>query len=372
VEIREVGRRLRVSVLLEGSVRKSGERLRIAVRLMSATSGHQLWSAVYDRDTADVFALQDEVARAVADALEITLGPKDKAVLRTPPTSSLQAYDCYLRGRKFYYGYGPREMEFALQLFTRAIGFDPDYALAYAGLADCWSYIYLYAERSETVRLQAEWAGQKAVELAPHSAQAHVSQAIALSLGRSEDAAAAFETALRLDPGLFEAHYFYARYSFARGDREKAAASYEAAMRARPEDYQAPLLVAQTYDYLGMPDAANEARERGVMMAEQQLAFNPDDARALYMGANGLVALGRCHEGRRWAERALEIRPNDGMLLYNIGCVYSMLGCAKEAIACLQRAVCNGVREKGWFEHDDNLDPLRADPEFIALMQQLG
>jgi len=295
------------------------------------------------------------------------------AVAGQARTKDLGAHDFYLRGRSFYYRYGPRDVEYAIQMFIQAIEGDACYALAYAGLADCWSYLYLYAGRKEGAREQADWASSKAVELAPASAQAHASRALALSLSlRDEEAEKAFETALRLDPNVFEAHYFYARHCFVRGQADKAVRLYEATMRVRPEDYQAPLLAAQIYDDLGRPADGKASRERGIRAAEWHLRLNPDDARAMYMAANGMAALGQKERAREWVERALGARPDDPMTLYNAGCIYSLLGCAEEAISCLEKAAGLGLAEKGWYEHDSNLDPLRGHPRFKALLERLG
>jgi non-specific serine/threonine protein kinase len=369
---RTIGRRLRVGAVLEGSVRKAGNRLRISAQLVSAETGFQLWSERYDREVSDIFAIQDEIAHRIVDALRVTLTPKERGALRRVPTRDVQAYDYYLRGRRFYYQFGRRDIEFALQLFSRAIELDPNYALAYAGLADCWSYLYLYAERVATLREQAETASRRAIELAPDSAQAQASRALALSLsGRDDEAEQAFETAMRLDPNLFEAHYFYARHRFVRGQLEEAARLYEQAMRIRPEDYQAPLLVAQIYDDLGRHEDAAAARRRGIDIAEQQLAANPVDARAVYMAANGMVALGELDRGREWAERALAMGPQEPMVLYNVGCIYALLGLPDLAIDCLDNAVSHGLGQRGWYEHDSNLDSLRSHPRFHALMTRL-
>jgi TolB-like protein len=371
-DVHQLGHRLRVRHLLEGSVRKSDERLRIAVQLIDAESGYQLWSQRYDREVKDIFAIQEEIAGSIAQALEVKLSTKERAALAAPPTRSVQAYDCYLRGRKFYYGYGPRDVRLAQQLFTEAIALDPAYALAYAGLADCWSYIYLNAERSEAARQQADWASARAVELDPGSAQAHASRAVALSLnGCNEAAEEAFETALRLDPDLFEAHYFYARHAFACGQSEKAVRLYESAMRVRPEDYQSPLLVAQSYDDLGRREEARAARLKGIELAEQHVGLNPEDVRALYMAANGMAALGQTERAREWAGRARALRPEDPMVLYNVSCIFSLLGCLDDALNCLENAFRLGLRYKGWYQHDSNLDPLRSHPRFQDLMRQL-
>jgi TolB-like protein/Flp pilus assembly protein TadD len=371
-EPREIGRRLNVETLLEGSVRKSGNRLRITAQLVDAARGHHLWSESFDREMKDVFEIQEEIARNIVRALQITLSPQEKGALRQVPTSHVQAYDYYLRGRSFYYQYGKHDIEFALQLFSRATELDPGYALAYAGLADCWSYIFLYSERRESVRLQAEAASRRAVELAPDSAEAQTSYALAMSAGGNrEEAERGFETAIRLDPGLFEARYFYARHAFVNGDLEKAARLFEEASRVRPNDYQSPLLVAQIYDAQGRQEDGHAARRRGVDLVAERIDLHPDDARALYMGANGLVALGEREKGLEWARRARDIAPDEPMLLYNLGCIYSLAGEIEEALDCLERAIAHGLIQKGWYEHDSNLDPLREHPRYRALIEKL-
>ncbi len=371
-EGREISRRLHVRTLLEGSVRKSGDRVRIAVQLDDAQTGYQLWAARYDRETRDIFAVQDEIARAVVGALRLALTPPQAARLWRPGTREVRAYDCYLRGRKLYEQYGTREVESARELFSRATELDTAYPQAYAGMADCWSYLYLYQDRSELNRANAERASLQAVTLDHDSAQAQASRGLALSLGgRDQEAECAFETAVRLDPGLFEAHYFYARHAFASGQAQKALRLYEEAMRVRPEDYQAPLLAAQIYDDCGRGDDAAAVRRLGVERARRQLEADPDDARALYMAANGMAALGERERAREWAERARALRPDDGMVLYNVACVFALLGLEEPALECLERAVRGGLRQKGWYERDSNLDPLRSYQRFQELLREL-
>lgn len=369
---RGIGHRLRVKTLLEGSVRKAGDRLRIAVQLADAESGFQLWSASYDRALTDIFAIQAEIGNGIVEQLQVTLGPREGAAF-PPPTADVQAYDCYLRGRSFYYRYGPRDVRFALEMFSQAAAIDPGYAQAYAGLADCWSYLYLNADRSDTIREKAQWASSKAVEMDPASAQAQASHGLSLSLsGQDQEAERAFAEAMRLDAGLFEAHYFHARHCFARGRLEEAVRSYERAMEAGPDDFQSPLLVAQSYEAMGCADEARAARQRGIEAARRHLRLNPDNARAVYMAANGFAGLGDFSQARAWAGRALEMAPEDPMTLYNLGCIYSMIGDLEQAIGCLEGAVSRGLAYKGWYENDSNLDPLRGHPRFIALLQNMG
>jgi adenylate cyclase len=372
-DVREIGQRLRVGALLEGSVRKADGRVRVTVQLTDAGTGYQLWSGRFERDMSDIFAIQDEIGMKVVEGLELTLTPEEHGAFSKTPTSNADAYEYYLRGRNFYYCYDRRNVEFATQLFSRAAELDPAYALAHAGLADCWSYLYLYAKRCDEYRLHAEAASERAVRLDPACAQAQASRGLALSLARRDrEAGEAFDAAIRLDPNLFEAHYFYARHCFASGDREKAVRLYEAAIRVRPEDYQVPLLVAQSYEVLGRSEQARDSRIRGIAAAEEHLRFNPDDARAVYMAANGFVALGERGRGREWADKALEMKPDEPMVLFNVACIYSMLGMPEQAVGCLERAVDNGLTQKGWIDHDDNLDSLRSLPRFQALQARLS
>ncbi len=371
-DIRKIGRTLGVGAVLEGSVRKSGNQLRITVQLINVADGCHMWSERYDRELKDVFAIQDEIARSIAATLQVTLTQGESEALAKMPTADLVAYDYYLRGKQFLYQYKGKGVEFALQMFSQAIESDPEFARAHAGIADCCSFLYMYAGSHPKHREQADAASRKALELAPESAEAWTSRGIALTLkGQYDEAEGAFLTAIQHDPRLYEAYYFYARAAFAQGRPKKAIELYEKASQVNPHDYQAPLLVAQIYADLGRRQEAEVSRVRGIQVAQARLKLNPDDSRALYMGANGLVGLGKCEQGLEWANRALMIDPEEPMVLYNVACIQSLAGRTEEALDSLERAVRNGLTQRGWIEHDSNLDPLRAHPRFEALLKLL-
>ena len=368
----QIGRQLHVRTLLEGSVRKVGQQVRIAAQLTDAGTGFQLWSERFDRELEDIFAIQEGIARSVVAALQLTLSPQEISALGATQTTDVKAYDTYLRGRKFYYQYRRRGIEFALQMFSTAIEFDPSYANAYAGIADCCTFLHLNVERRQEHRDSALSASRRALELAPDSAQVHASRGAALSMAdEHEGSEAAFETAIRLDPTLFEAQYFYARDCFAQGKLDKAARLFEQASVVRPEDYLSPLLVSQIYDSLGRDNMARESRLKGIRIAEQHLKLHPDDARALYFAANAMVMLGDIEKGLEWTRRAIEMEPDDSMVLYNVGCILSGAGQIEEAIDRLEKAAKLGLTHKAWYEMDSNLDPLRAHPRFQALLNTL-
>ncbi len=370
---REIGAQLGVCTLLGGSVRKAGRRLRISVELTDVASGDRLWAEQFDRELKAVFAIQEEIAQAVVNALEITLSPRERRALKQVATADAQAYDFYLRGRNFFYQARRRGLTFALQMFSRAIEFDPNYALAYAGIADCHAFMFLNFERAEIHRREADAASLKALELDPELAEAYVARGVALSVNeRMSEAEKAFETALRINPRLFDACYYYARHRFQQGQPELALPLYEQASRLRPDDYQSPLLVAQIFDDLGRPEEARARRQRGVKLVEERLDLVPDDVRALYMGANGLVALGEREKGLAWARRARDIEPDEPMLLYNLACIYSLAGETETALDCLENAVALGLSHRRWIENDSNLDAVRGSPRYAAVLRSIS
>jgi tetratricopeptide (TPR) repeat protein len=372
MDSREIGRRLGVGVLLEGSIRKQGLRLRITADLIDVSNGYSLWTKRYDRETRDVFEIQDEIARSIADALKVQLSQQEKSAMLKGSTRHLEAYSFYLRGRQYFYQYKEKSMQYALQMFSKAIELDPRYARAYAGIADCCSFLYMYAGNREEEREKALSASERALELNPESAEAHASRGVALYLqGNYQEAELSFETAIQLDDTLFEAYYFYARTAFVQGELERAIELFEKAGQERADDYQCALLVAQIYDEMGREAEATATRRRGVRIVEELIAFNPDDSRALYMGGNGLVALGETEKGLEWARKALAIDPEEPMVLYNVACVYSLAGEADQALQCLETAVRSGLRQRGWLEHDSNLDLIREQPRFQALLDEL-
>jgi TolB-like protein/Flp pilus assembly protein TadD/tRNA A-37 threonylcarbamoyl transferase component Bud32 len=371
-DIRQVGEQLNVSTVLEGSVRKAGERIRITVQLINVADGYHLWSERYDRDLEDVFAVQDEIAENIVRALRVVLTEDEKRAIEKPRTGNLQAYEYYLRGRQFFHQFREKGHQFARRMFARAIEIDPNYVLAYAGTADCSSFLYTWWDPSEANLEQADTASRKALELDPNLAEAHASRGLALTLSkRYDEAEKEFETAIKLDPQLFEAYYFYGRSCFQRGLFDGAAKWFELAASVRPEDFQTPSLLAQAYDALGRKAESDAARHRAVRIIEQHLDLNPDDARALYLGAIDLCMLGEPGRSRDWADRALSVDPEDPAVLYNVACAYARLGLADLALDCLEKATLNGAGHRAWIENDPDLNSLRAHPRFQEMLSRI-
>lgn len=371
-DLLETARQLNASVLLEGSVRKMGKQLRIHAELIDPEKGINLWSGRFDRSIEDIFAVQDEIAQNITGALKVKLGSRQMRNISTIQTRNVNAYNFYIRGRRYYNQFSLHGVKLAQQMYEKAIAEDENYALAHCGLSDVFAYLYLYELSSEENLFRAHHYSTRAIEIDPLLARAHVSKGVALSLEHHmEESESAFERAISLDPQLFEAWYWYARICFVQGKLEKAAHLFETANRVQPEDFQSALLAGQVYADLGLAMKAREARERGVHLAERHIELNPEDARAYYLGANGLMALGETEKSLDWLHRALELDPNDGMLLYNAGCIYALAGLKEEALNALERAVQGGLKQKGWFENDSNLDGIREDPRFDKLLEKM-
>ncbi|MCP3933387.1 MAG: tetratricopeptide repeat protein [Bacteroidetes bacterium] len=372
MDIRKIGKRLNATVILEGTVRKQGHKFRISAELVDTNSGLNIWSGRFDREMKDVFVVQDEIARNIAKALEVRLIPKQAGGIQDRQTENIEAYSFFLKGQRFYYQFSPKSVEWALSMFQKAIEIDDEYALAYCGMVDCYAYLHLYVGNPEENRKKADEASLKAIELAPLLAEAITARGVALFLNKqAKEAEEAFAKAIKYNPHLFEAWYQYARACFVQGKLGKAARLFEKASQADPEDYQSLLLAGQMYEDLGIQKLADKYRERGIKIAENHLRLNPGDTRALYLGANGLVALGKKEKGLEWVQRALIIDPDDQMLLYNAGCIYAMLNMQDEALNCLENSVSAGLTQKGWFENDSNLDNLRDHPRFKTLMKKV-
>src|SRR6266581_3333246 len=356
-DIGEVGRKLKVHTVLEGSVRKAGNRLRVTAQLINVADGYHLWSERYDRQLEDVFEIQDQIAENIVRALRVVLGEDEYRAIETAPTENIQAYEYYLRGRQIQHQMRRSAMQYARRMFDRAIEIDPNFARAHAGIAECCSFLYMYWDGSKANLEAADASSQRALELDPASAEAHTSRGVALTLRRDyREARQEFEAALRLNPMLFEAHYFYGRACFAEGKLEEAVSHYRDGWRVRPEDYQAILLSTDALGKLGWDDQALEAARQGIRVADAHLELNPDDARAYLLSAAALMRLGQRDQALERTRRAFAIDPEDSMVLYNVACVYALAGSSNEAIDHLDKAIQNGLGQREWLESDSALD----------------
>ncbi len=372
VKVQQVSQDLRVKFILEGSVRKAGPRVRVNAQLVEGKDGGHVWADRYDRDLTDIFAIQDEITHTIVDQLKVKLLPEEKKVLDRAPTENFEAYTYYLRGRQFLHRRSKTYLLLAKRMFEKAVELDPLYARAYAGIADCDSFLFLHY--SAEISIDGILAtSAKALELEEGLAEAHTSRGLALSLrGRYPEAMTEFDRAIALDPNLFEAHYFCARACFAQGKLDEAARLFQHAADIKPDDYQALLVLIGVLRSLGRDQDMRAAAEEGVLRAERELVRHPANPRPAYLGAVGLAVLGQLDRAKDWAARALAIDPEDVLAQYNVACFYSLAGEHEKAIdlllALLPRA---GRQTKEWVKHDSDLNPIRSHARFTGVVELL-
>lgn len=360
----EIAGDLGVGYLLHGSVRKAGPKVRITAQLTEGASGGQVWADRYDRDLTDIFALQDEITKAIVAQLKVRLLPRERKAIEQAPTRNVEAYTYFLRGRDYFHRGSRTYYNLAKRMFARAIELDPSYARAHAGLADCDAFLYMdYSE--ETADAVLANSG-RALALEPQLADAHASRGLALAIvHRYAEAEAEFAAALAIAPDLFELHYFQGRSCYAQGRLEDTARHWERAAEVKPEDYQTLILLNQVYASLGREADAVRCATRGVDRAERAFARNPENPRPAYFMATALAKLNDTKRAEQWARTALAIAPDDYLTLYNIACYYSVGGRPDEAFELLSRLLpLSNADMRAWILRDSDFDPLHADPRW--------
>ena len=365
--VTEIGRRLQVQTVLEGSVRKSGDRLRITAQLVKTRDGYHLWSRQYDRGLEDIFEIQEEIAESIASALSVTLKRTDKEGWQHVDT---KAYDFFLRGQSYFARQNLQDTVYARQMFNRALDVDPAYGRAWAGLAYTYGFEYMYFNATHVNLEEALRTSRKALELAPNLAESHVSAGIANCMVQDyKNADTEFEAAIELDPKNFDAWYFFGRSKVHEGVLERALELFGQAARTRPEDCQSVLLQVQLYYSLGDETRALEASREGIRRARAVLDLNPDDVRALNMGAFALIRLGEREEAMKWMQASVEKAPMDSVVHYNAACLYALAGEVEKSLDCLEDCHFKvGNLNREWLEHDSDLDSVRNHPRYAELV----
>jgi adenylate cyclase len=333
------------------------------------SDGYRLWYERFDRDIRDIFAIEDEIAEHIAQALRLTL--ERKAAPHSGPMTShdAEAYQLYLQGRQFFHQHRRKTFEIALQTFSRAIELAPAYARAYAGIADCNSFLNLYFGHKGEAIAAADAASAKALALDDDLAEAHASRGMALfTQDRLDEAERELQRAIELAPRQYESHYIYGRVSFSRGHISDAAAHFREACAINSEAYDCWYLLGMCYRRLKDTERAHSADLECIEAVKKLVRLHPDDTRAWTMGAAVLAELGEPERAAAWVAQALAVDADEPIIEYNAACVYIALGRLDDAIACLQATAGFGGISRAWLENDPDLDPLRGDPRFKALV----
>ncbi len=371
IHIPTVAEKLGVSTIVEGSVQRVGDRVRITVQVIDALNDDHLWAKNYDRKLDDIFAVQDEIAGQIVESLHLTLSLAEQRNVTDQTTENYEAYDYYLRGRNHYHRSDSGHLAAALRMFDKAIKLDPNYALAHAGRAYCLTDAYLYRRQEEPTLERAIESSIKAVELAEHLAESHTARGLVLMAAEEFAAAeASFERAIAISPNLYEPLHFYGRMALVSGDRPKALELFRNAAATRPDDYQAAAQIANLLRDLGSQEELVAAIATARRAAEKAIEIDSTHSRAMCFLAIMLQQQGDTKKGNYWIERALTTAPDIAGTSFNAACFYALVGETELALDQLERAYDLGNRHKGWFETDMDLESIRHHPRYKALMER--
>jgi len=366
VTAQQVGQQLGAAYVLEGSIRRSGNRVRITAQLVEASTRHSVWAERYDRQLEDVFAIQEEIARSIAQALRITLTPREEKSIAHKPTENPQAYDFYLRGKSYT---RRQDTDYALQMFDQAIQLDPNFALAHAGIAHLCGLIYEIREQNPKWIERALAACDRATALAPDLPEVLVARArLFYAQKRFEESALLAWRAIERKPDCDGSWNILGRAYFASGRNEDAAALAERAIEANGDDYNTYIPYEQALEKLGRKKEADRLREAEIRVLRQQLELVPEDVRARILLASDLATFGQAEESVRHLQTAVALRPGDPITLYNAACTYGGLGRKTEALETLKKAFATGYSHRHWASKDTDLNCLHDDPEFRKLV----
>jgi TolB-like protein/cytochrome c-type biogenesis protein CcmH/NrfG len=367
-DLKTIGRELGARYIVGGGVRKFHDSVRITVQLVDVVTNRQIWGDTYKGKLDDIFEIQEQVAKQIVEALKLKLSFSEKLSLTKRQTGNVQAYDLYLRGQDYLYRLTKRSVEYAIQLFEKAIELDPRYAAAYAACSGAYGQMYQYFSRQEKYREKAQEFSFKALMYDSNLPDAYAAMALSYFIwSKFDEAAASGRKAIELDPDNFIAYWTLGRIHFSTSRFEEALELFQKAVDIKPGFYVAYLDLKQTYVNLGRKGDAQVTLHKIAEILPNYLLQNPDDARAKLFHAMTLLELGRRDEAIAEGTAALELAPDDSLMLYNCACLYAQLGEKKRAIETLRNAIDAGVTNFQWMVRDPDLASLRDDPEFIEL-----
>jgi adenylate cyclase len=380
VDVKDVAKTLGVDHVLEGSVRKAGNRVRITAQLIDGKAGDHLWADRYDRDLTDIFEIQDEISKAIVDALKVTLLPAEKKAIENRGTSNVDAYNLYLMARQQWvtgtFG-DPRREEAIVRLCKQATLLDPDYAEAWALMSLAQAELRFWHARGEEDPLPA---AERALEINSDMAEAHCIKARYLEeAGRAEEAEQQMRKALQLGPESWEANREAARMLYRHGRTREAIPYFEKASSLMDADYNNPGMLMSCYQAIGDENGKRRAAKLCLERTERAIAKEPANGPALAMGANALALCGNKERAQEWMRRALLLDPDNLSMRYNVACSLALdLNDPDGALDALQ-PYFERVQSRTHIRHaeaDPDFNGIRCDPRFkemlIAAKQRLG
>ena len=369
-DARTIGREIGARFIIGGSVRKFQDNLRITARLVDASTNREVWAQTYKGKLDDIFDIQEQVAKQIAEALKLKLSLNEKVALTKRSTDNAQAYDLYLRGKEYLYQLTKKSVEYSIQLFEKAIELDSRYAAAYGVCSTAYALLYTLFRREENLKDISQELGLKALMYDNYSADAYAALAQTYFYrGMNDDAISAGKRAMELDPDNFLAYWLVGRVYFSMGLYEEAEKSLEQSLKMESSFYTTYNDLILTYQALGRKDDASQMISRLLEFLPTYLLKYPDDGRAHIIYSGYLAEVGRLQAARDELMKALTLSPDDPLMLYNSACTYSVLGDIKDAVNALKKAFEAGYKYADWIKRDSSLDPIRNDPEFIELMK---
>ncbi|HLX11689.1 MAG TPA: protein kinase, partial [Bacteroidota bacterium] len=369
-DIKMVGQELGTRYILSGSVRKFQDNIRITAELIDVETDTQLWADTYKGTLADVFDIQEQVSKKIVDALMLKLTPKEQIVLTKRSTLNTQAFDCNLRARDSLYRFTKTGTQTAVELFQKAIELDPRYADAYAGLSEAHAYYYQQFDRKELWLDKAMEAGLKALMYDPSLSEAYSALGLVyLHKKAPDEALEASRKSIELNINNHMAYWILGRTYMTTDRHREAVAAYDKAIEVNPDFYSAHSDRLLAFDHLHDKESYAKALTMATTMFPRYLSLHPDDARAHIHFAIFLVHSGRIDEGKAEAVRAIELSPNDPLMLYNAACFYAGVGEIQKALKTLKDGFAAGYEFYEWIKRDPDLEPLRNEPEYIEMMK---
>ena len=333
VNIKDIGKKLSVDYVLEGSVRKADDKLRINAQLIKTADGFNVWAGRFDQELKNVFDLQAEVARKIAQSLEVKLHPQEIINMEKKPTFSIQAYDYYLQGRDYYWKLGKKDVEFAIKLYEKALHIDPNYALAYAGLADAFVYKYeAYYDRSLLILNEAERASQRALSIDPELPEAHRSLGrVSMFKKMTEDAIVEFKKATELRPNCYEAYRALGWIYEEARNYDEAIKWAQKVLEIRPTDKEAFLLLGITYYDQQLYDSALESFYKALDLA-------PDYSAAFYYIGSTFLKLGKFEQALEGYQKCIETGGDPNVFL-DLGWTYLLKKDYQNSLESFQKSI---------------------------------
>lgn len=373
VNLEQVARELGVGHLVEGSVRKAGNRVRITAQLIEGATGGHVWAERYDRELTDIFAVQDEITQAIVMQLKVRLLPEEKEAIERAPTNSVEAYSFYLKGREHFRMRIKEDIKIGRQFFLNATKLDPLYSRAYGGIAECDWYLSLAYDEEldvddilETVDL--------AIKLNPDIADLYaIKGGILGDANRIDEARLAFKRALDLDPDSIDVRLYCAEFCLMNKDSQSALVHYRHAASLDPTDFRSLNIISMIFRSMGQLEDARAIAKLGLERVETIRKLHPEQAAPVSSGAQLLAAVGRLDEAKAWADLSVAMAPNDRLIQFNAAASYAMLGEIETAVSFLERSAPSmGGGLLKWVIADHDLDPVRRHPRYLALMSNLS